>query len=314
MSNPTSRYLSLSRDQWQALRDPDDFVPFTEEQLQALRGINDRLSLDDVREVHLPLARFIALQLAGVQHLVRATHEFLNVARRRMPFIVGIAGSVAVGKSTTARVLRHLLSLPRYGFRTDLVTTDGFLLPTQELDRRGLILRKGFPESYDLKLLLDFLSTVKSGAESASAPVYSHVKYDRIPDERIVVRRPDILIIEGLNILQSPPPEQLATDRLFASDFIDLSIFLHAEEKDLRAWYIERFLTLRETVFANPESHFRQYARLSDTEAIETASGIWETINAPNLRENILPTRFRADVILNKHGDHEIGTIHIKRR
>ena len=231
-----------------------------------------------------------------------------------MPFVVGVAGSVAAGKSTAARVLVELLSHPRRGFKVALVTTDGFLLPTAELESRGLTQRKGFPESYDAKLLMEFLSLLKSGEERAAAPVYSHVKYDRVPGEFVVVERPDILVLEGLNILQGPPLDGRGADKRVVSDFIDLSLFLHAEEDVLKGWYIHRFLTFRKTVFSNPDSHFRRYANLSDSEAAGTASTIWETINGRNLRENILPTRYRADVILNKTAGHRIDSVEIKNR
>jgi type I pantothenate kinase len=211
-------------------------------------------------------------------------------------------------------VIQELLSHPRRGFKVALVTTDGFLLPSSELESRGLMQRKGFPESYDAKLLMDFLSTLKNGGERASAPVYSHVKYDRVPGETVNVERPDILILEGLNILQGPPLDGRGADKRVVSDFIDLSIFMHAEENLLKSWYIHRFLTFRRTVFSHPESHFRRYATLSDAEAVETASAIWDTINGKNLRENILPTRYRADVILNKGPGHRIDSVEIKNR
>ena len=313
-TDPNLRYRNFDRGEWADLRHHDEQILLDAHRIDVLKSIHDHLTNEDIEEVYLPLLRFIELHIEATRALVRATSKFLRVNTIRMPFVVGVAGSVAVGKSTAARVLEELHSHPRRGFKVALVTTDGFLLPTAELESRGLMQRKGFPESYDAKLLMDFLSTLKSGEPRAAAPVYSHVKYDRVPDEYVMVERPDILIVEGLNILQGPPLDGRGSDKRVVSDFIDLSIFMHAEEDLLKAWYILRFLAFRKTVFSHPDSHFRQYAGLSDAEAVETATHIWETINGRNLRENILPTRYRADVILNKTAGHRIDSVEIRNR
>jgi type I pantothenate kinase len=306
------RYRSFSRDEWAQFRSPHDSARFDAVQIAAIRSLNDRLTNADIEEVYLPLNRYIELHLDATRSLTESTSEFLHVPAKRIPFVLGIAGSVAAGKSTTARVIEELLGR---SFKVSLVTTDGFLYPTAELEARGLLERKGFPESYDVKLLVDFLATLKSGAPRVTAPVYSHIKYDRVPDEEIVVEEPEVLILEGINILQGPQAGEARTaERRVVSDFLDLSIFLHAEEDFLRTWYVNRFLTFRKTVFSDPESHFRRYATLSDEEAIATAKQIWENINGKNLHENILPTRNRADVILNKGAGHRVETIEIKRR
>lgn len=314
-ADPHLRYRAFERAEWADLRHHDEHILLDAHRIDVLKSIHDHLTNEDVVEVYLPLLRFIELHIEATRGLVRATSKFLRIEdSHRMPFVVGIAGSVAVGKSTAARVIQELLSHPRRGFQVALVTTDGFLLPSNELEARGLMQRKGFPESYDAKLLMDFLSTLKNGGERAAAPVYSHVKYDRVPGESVIVERPDILILEGLNILQGPPLDGRGADKRVVSDFIDLSIFMHAEEELLKSWYIHRFLNFRRTVFSHPDSHFRRYAALSDKEAVDTASMIWETINGKNLRENILPTRFRADLILNKTGGHRIDSVEIKNR
>ena len=311
MSNPNLRYRSFSRSEWAEFRSPDDFVSLDSGRIAGIKSLNDRLTNADIEEVYLPLNRFIELHLEATKRLLESTSEFLHVPTKKVPFVLGIAGSVAAGKSTTARVVEELLGR---SFHVSLVTTDGFLYPTAELEARGLMDRKGFPESYDVRMLVDFLSSIKSGAPRVTAPVYSHIKYDRVPGEEIVLDETDILILEGINILQAPPQEGRAADRRVVSDFLDLSIFLHAEEDCLRTWYVNRFLTFRKTVFSDPESHFRRYAELSDDEAVTTANGIWDHINGKNLRENILPTRYRADVILNKGAGHRVESIEIKRR
>jgi type I pantothenate kinase len=314
VSHPHLRYSRFERSAWADLRNHDERILLDAHRIDDLRSINDLLTNADIEEVYLPLIRFIELHVEATRGLVHATSRFLRVAGRPIPFILGIAGSVAVGKSTTARVLQELLCHPRRGFRVALVTTDGFLFPTAELEARGLLQRKGFPESYDVKLLIDFLSAIKNGDPRVAAPVYSHIRYDRVPDETIMVERPDILILEGLNILQAPPFGGPGADRRVVSDFIDLSIFLHASEELLQSWYVNRFLGFRHTVFANPASHFHQYASLSDEEATETATRIWRTINGKNLNENILPTRYRADIILNKTEGHRVEHVDIRNR
>ena len=313
MISPQLRYSSFTRTQWSALRAHDDKILLDAHRIEALKSIHDSLTNDDVLEIFLPLIRYIELHLEAAHARTRATSQFLRENWIKEPFIVGLAGSVAAGKSTVARVLHEILAHPRRGYKVSLVTTDGFIYPTDVLESRGLMQRKGFPESYDRRLFVDFLAAVKGGEPRAAAPVYSHVKYDRVPDEFVWIEQPDLLIVEGLNILQ-PPPADRDPDRRFASDFIDLSVYVHAEEELLKSWYIERFLGLRRTIFSSPDSHFRRYAPLSDSEAIETASTIWETINGRNLVENILPTRYRADVILNKGQRHRIETVQVMNR
>ena len=313
MLSPQLRYSSFTRPQWSALRDHDDKILLDAHRIEALKSIHDSLTNEDVLEIYLPLIRYIELHVEAAHARTRATSQFLREDWRREPFVIGLAGSVAAGKSTVARVLEEILSHPRRGYKVSLVTTDGFIYPTEVLEARGLMQRKGFPESYDRRLFVDFLSAVKSGESRVAAPVYSHVKYDRVPDEFVWIEEPDLLIVEGLNILQ-PPPADRDPDRRFASDFIDLSVYVHAEETQLKSWYVERFLGLRRTIFSNPDSHFRRYASLSDAEAVETASQIWETINGRNLIENILPTRYRADVILNKGPRHRIETVQVMNR
>jgi type I pantothenate kinase len=313
MSSPQLRYRSFTRREWSSLRDHDDKILLDAHRIEALKSIHDSLTNEDVLEVYLPLIRYIELHVEATHARTLATSRFLRQEWKREPFIIGIAGSVAAGKSTVARVLEEILSHPRRGFKVSLVTTDGFIYPATVLEARGLTGRKGFPESYDRRLFVDFLSAVKNGEPDAAAPVYSHIKYDRVPGEFVVVDKPDIVIIEGLNILQ-PPPGDRDPDRRFASDFIDLSVYLHADEALLKSWYVERFLGLRRSVFSNPDSHFRRYAALDDAQAEATASDIWDTINGRNLIENILPTRYRADVILNKGLKHHIETIQVMNR
>ena len=300
-----SPYVELRREQWRELR-KNTPLPLTLDELVRLRGLGDPVDLAEVVDVYLPLSRLISLQVAARQQLYETTTAFLGEEGTRVPFIIGIAGSVAVGKSTTARLLRTLLARWPDHPHVDLVTTDGFLYPRAELTRRGLMSRKGFPESYDRRGLLRFLSEVKSGAEEVRAPVYSHLAYDIVPGEEQVVRKPDILIVEGLNVLQPGP-------RLAVSDLFDFSVYVDAHTEDIERWYIERFLALRTTAFADPSSHFHHYAALSDDEARAEAAALWKSINEPNLVSNILPTRPRATLVLRKGSDHRISRVRLRK-
>ncbi|MEU6266249.1 type I pantothenate kinase [Saccharopolyspora shandongensis] len=302
-----SPYVELHRAQWRELRDSLP-LPLSEDELVALRGLGEPVDLAEVADVYLPLSRLISLQVAARQRLHETTTTFLGEETNgtKVPFVIGIAGSVAVGKSTTARILRTLLARWPDHPRVDLVTTDGFLHPKAELVRRGLMHRKGFPESYDRRALLRFVTEVKSGAPEVTAPVYSHVAYDILPGERNVVRKPDILIIEGLNVLQPGPS-------LAVSDLFDFSIYVDAHTDHIARWYTDRFLALRSTAFANPDSHFHHFSELSDEEARTEAEHLWRTINEPNLVENILPTRPRATLVLRKDIDHSINRVRLRK-
>ncbi|EID54172.1 type I pantothenate kinase [Saccharomonospora xinjiangensis] len=302
-----SPYVELQRDQWRELRRSTP-LPLTADELARLRGLGEQIDLREVAEVYLPLSRLINLQVAARQRLYEATTTFLgeDAHATKVPFVIGVAGSVAVGKSTTARILRTLLARWPDHPRVDLVTTDGFLYPRAELIRRGLMHRKGFPESYDRRALLRFVTEVKSGAEEVRAPVYSHLAYDILPGEEQVVRRPDILIVEGLNVLQPGP-------RLTVSDLFDFSIYVDAHTADIERWYVERFLELRHTAFADPASHFHHFAGLPDSEARSEALHLWKTINEPNLVENIRPTRPRATLVLRKDFDHSINRVRLRK-
>jgi type I pantothenate kinase len=307
-----SRYLQFTRRDWARLRESTPLT-LSEADLERLRGLNEPVSVPEVVEIYLPLSRLLNLHVAATQELHAATAKFLGTPRSAPPYIIGIAGSVAVGKSTTSRVLRALLARWPDHPRVDLVTTDGFLLPNAVLQERGLMRRKGFPESYDLRRLVQFVADVKSGAPEVSAPVYSHTRYDIIDGHSHVVKQPDILILEGLNVLQSGNPRRGGSQRVFVSDFFDFSIYVDADEADIEQWYVERFMTLRETVFRDPESYFSNYASLTPDEAREKAKGIWSSINALNLRENILPTRERAHLILDKGPTHAVQSVRLRR-
>jgi type I pantothenate kinase len=306
-----SRYIDFDRLQWKALRANTPLL-LNEEELSSFRGLNEQISVLDVEEIYIPLSRLLNLHVAAVQHLYEARREFLGSPSRKVPYIIGIGGSVAVGKSTFSRVLRACLARWPDHARVDLVTTDGFLYPNRVLESRGLMNRKGFPESYNQRLLLSFLAALKSGVRSVPSPVYSHLHYDIVPGEEQVVEEPDILILEGLNVLQSPAPSR-EDSRLFVSDFFDFSIYLDADELTIENWYVERFLKLRETVFQSTSSYFHRYADLSEAQAIETARRIWHEINLPNLQENILPTRERAHVVLEKTQDHGFDRVRLRQ-
>src|SRR3974377_1987025 len=307
-----SPYRTFSRAEWAALR-ADTPMTLMSEEVTRLRSLHDRLDLNEVEEIYLPLSRLLSLYVAATQRLFRAQERFLGTEEVKMPFIVGVAGSVAVGKSTTARVLEALLARWPNVPKVDLVTTDGFLYPNAILAREGLMERKGFPESYDLPALLRFLSDVKAGRRPARAPIYSPLVYDISPSEWVEIDRPDILIVEGLNVLQTGLPPEGGKAIPYVSDFFDFSIYLDADETVLLNWYVDRFLTLRGTAFRDPKSYFHRYPTLSDWEAIDTATSIWRRINLANLNENILPTRQRADLILKKGESHLVEQVALRK-
>lgn len=309
--NQAAPYRRFTIDEWATLR-ANTPQPLTEMELAILRGRNERVSLDEVDQVYLPLARLLSLHVSSVQRLNVGIRQYMGVEQGSVPFIIGIAGSVAVGKSTVARVLQSLLARWPEHPTVDLVSTDGFLLSTEELKQRDLMHRKGFPESFDRNGLLQFLAEVKSGKNNLKAPVYSHLSYDIVPDEFVHVNQPDILIVEGLNVLQTRG-SKLGEPNVYVSDYFDFSLYIDAEAKVIRRWYIDRFLTLRHTVFNQPGAYFSHYASLNEEQAIETAAGIWESINQVNLIENILPTMNRAKLILHKSANHSIDEVRLRK-
>ena len=308
-----SPYRIFPREEWARLR-ADTPLTLTADDVARLQSLNDPISLEEVIAIYLPLSRLLSLYVAATQGLFKATQRFLLAENHgKVPYIIGIAGSVAVGKSTTARVLMALLARWPNTPKVDLITTDGFLLPNVELTRLGLMERKGFPESYDTGKLLRFLADIKAGKRNVRAPLYSHLVYDVVPGEETVIDRPDILIVEGLNVLQPARLPKDGTAIPFVSDFFDFSIYLDGHEADLHRWYVNRFLSLRHTAFRDPKSYFSKYAEISEAEALAAADALWTGINLVNLRENILPTRQRASLILEKGPSHRIEAVALRR-
>jgi type I pantothenate kinase len=307
-----SPYQVFSKAEWSALRRGTPMT-LTLEDVIRLRSLGDPVQLDEVEDIYLPLSRLLSFYVEATQGLHNATRKFLGHSDEKMPFIIGVAGSVAVGKSTTARILKTMLQRWTANPKVDLITTDGFLLPNAVLKAEGLMERKGFPESYDQRALLAFLSDIKAGKPHVAAPVYSHLVYDVVPGETVTIDRPDILILEGLNVLQTSRLPRDGKAVPFVSDFFDFSIYIDADENDLSAWYVSRFMHLRQTAFRDPRSYFARYAEISEGEAIAIANGLWNRINLPNLRENILPTRPRADLILRKDASHAIETVMLRK-
>ena len=308
-----SSYVEMDRAAWARLRENHP-MHLDAQDIMRLRGLGDPLDLAEVEQIYLPISRLLSFYEQGTASLHQVTSEFLGERHERAPFVVGVAGSVAVGKSTTARILKELISRWESSPSVALVTTDGFLYPNRVLEKRNLMPRKGFPESYDRRALLRFVSEVKAGKAEVSAPIYDHLTYDIVPGERVVVRRPDVLIVEGLNVLQPPRPHESGRGSgLAVSDFFDFSVYVDAHVSQIKKWYVDRFLSLRQTAFANPDSHFHRYASLTDDAAMDIATTIWDSTNAPNLVENILPTRSRATLVLLKGADHQVDRVRLRR-
>jgi type I pantothenate kinase len=313
VSEPLSPYVRFTREEWARLRASTPLT-LTESDLEHLRGINERIDLDEVADVYLPLSRLLNLYVSASQGLHRVTDTFLGSPAAKVPYVIAVAGSVAVGKSTTARILQALLARWPDHPQVDLVTTDGFLFPNRVLEGNGLMERKGFPESYDLRRLVRFLADVKSGTPEVSAPVYSHLTYDIVPGEEQVVRQPEIVILEGLSVLETRDGQTgQRAPSLFVSDFFDFSIYVDAEEADIEQWYLERFMALRESAFQDERSFFRNLAAIDEDAAAEVARDVWRRINGRNLREHILPTRERADLVLEKSADHSVRAVRLRK-
>lgn len=310
--NIHSAYMHFERQKWAKLRDHVELT-LSEDDLKQLQGINESLSIQEVKDIYLPLSRLLNLYVKTQQYRHAVCDEFLNNKKENVPYIIGIAGSVAVGKSTTARILQALLSRWPEHPRVALVTTDGFLRPNKELVARNLMHKKGFPESFDIKALIEFVYSLKSGQEQVSAPIYSHLTYDILPDQKVNVEKPDIVILEGLNVLQSAInyPEQ--PQRAFVSDFVDFSIFVDAETDLLKHWYVQRFLKFREGAFTDPNAYFHGYSQMPEQDAIKIAEQIWDEINGVNLDQNILPTRDRASLILKKATNHQVASVQLRK-
>src|SRR6478672_1531391 len=307
-----SPYVELDRAAWARLRENQP-LNLDAEDVSRVRGLGERIDLAEVEEVYLPLSRSLNFYVGATAGRLRLSGDFLGESPAKTPCVIGVAGTAAVGKSTSARLLKELLSRGPVTPEVELITTDGFLYPNAELERRNLLQRKGFPESYNRRALLRFVAEVKSGKAEVSAPVYSHLTYDIVQDQQIVIRQPDVLIVEGLNVLQAPRLQEDGRTGLAISDFFDFSVYVDAHLDDIRHWYVERFLRLRETAFADPHSYFHRYAVLSDEQARERAAHIWAAINEVNLRENVLPTRSRATLVLAKGKDHSVRRIRLRK-
>ncbi len=308
VSQALSLYREIDRAEWARLA-AGMAQPLSETEIVQIRGLGDRLDIAEVAQVYLPLSRLLSLYAKATKRLGAETSAFLGDADSTTPFVVAVAGSVAVGKSTIARLQRELMSRWPDTPRVELVTTDGFLYPNAELERRGIMARKGFPESYDRRALLSFLTEVKSGAPEVRAPFYSHMRYDIVPDAHTTVRRPDVVIVEGLNVLQPPPsPHDIAV-----SDLFDFSVYVDADPGHIAQWYVERFMALKTGAFSNPSSFFNVFSHLTDEEAVQTAMGYWNDINLPNLMENVLPTRHRASLVLQKAADHTVERVLLRK-
>ncbi len=307
-----SPWAAFDRDSWRALAEGAE-LPLDAAGLEALASLGDRIDLDEVATVYLPLAELLALHAAAGRRLWAAQSAFLGDTTAKVPFVLAVAGSVAVGKSTTARLLQSLLAAGPGSPRVSLVTTDGFLLPNAALEARGLLGRKGFPESYDRRALLRFLAEVKSGRAEVAAPVYDHQAYDIVPGAVQVVDRPDILVLEGLNVLQAGGRPDGTAPEVFLSDYFDFSVYVDAAESDIQRWYVDRFLALRRTAFADASAYFHRFASLTDAQARATALGIWSAVNGPNLRRNIAPTRSRARLVLQKSADHSVRRVLLRK-
>ena len=300
--------MKIDRSDWSQLGTANEQT-LTESEISQIRGLGDFLDLQEVSDVYLPLSRFLNIYVSEYSKLHRATSDFLGERAKRVPFIIGVAGSVAVGKSTVSRLLRELLARWDGTPKVELITTDGFLYPNAELEKRSLMHRKGFPESYDRLALIQFVSDIKSGKENVSAPVYSHLSYDIMPNEKVTVNSPDVVIIEGLNVFQGPGPDQDIT----LSDFFDFKIYVDAKTANITKWFLNRFHALRESAFANPESYFHRYSQMPVEQALAKAEEIWETINLPNLTQNILPTKSRATLVLNKGDNHKVESVLLRK-
>lgn len=318
MTAPTAAASSLSpfdeipREKWAQLS-AETPLPLTAQDIARVAGTGDAIDLHEADAIYRPISRLLAMHVQGAQDLRRSRSEFFHTRFQRTPYVIGIGGSVAVGKSTTARLLRELTARWPDTPRVQLVTTDGFLHPNAVLEQRGIMHRKGFPESFDRRALLRFIAEVKAGAERVEAPVYSHLTYDIVPDQRVIVERPDVLILEGINVLQGSRARRDGLPGLAVSDYFDFSVYVDAKPEDIRRWYIDRFLTLRSTAFQSPRSYFRRYAELDDEAARAKAGQIWDGINGPNLQQNVLPTRGRANLVLRKAGDHRVHSVLLRK-